>query len=57
MIQHFLSFVADAAVIAAVLAFAIVLTPTLVEIGAVVLGWPEPEAWAREAAAKDGGKR
>ncbi|MDA8332032.1 MAG: hypothetical protein M0027_12710 [Candidatus Dormibacteraeota bacterium] len=57
MIQHFLSFVADAAVIAAVLAFAIVLTPTLVEIGAVVLGWPEPEAWARETAAKDGGKR
>lgn len=56
MIQDFLSLVADAAVIAAVVAFAIIFTPTLVEVVAVLLGWPEPESWARENAGKEGGK-
>lgn len=49
--------VADAAVVAAVVAFAILLTPTIVEVLAVLFGWPEPESWARERATKDGGKR
>lgn len=41
MISEIMRLAADAAVVAAVVAVAILMTPLLVEIVALVLGWPE----------------